>query len=231
MVRHHLQSSRTANGTSQSTRTTGQGHRPRRTSPNWFSAKATGQEYNAWGVPKNPPEHEANLFFTRMTSGPMDFTPGVISLKGTGNTDIPSTVAKQLAQYVVLYSPVQMAADLQENYEANPAAFAFIKQGVRWEDTRSARRRSRRLVVVARKQRRGSDWYLGAVTTNRPATSRSIVPRSAAPTPRPSTATGPPRVRRGRQGHGGRAAPCYQGDTRTSPRGRWRAAIRIATRP
>lgn len=138
----------------------------RRTYPNWVSREGQrGQEYNAWGVPKNPPEHEANLFFTRMTSGPMDFTPGVISLKGTGNTDILSTLAKQLAQYVVLYSPVQMAADLQENYEANPAAFAFIKQvPVDWDDTRVLSGEVGDFVVVARKERGARDWYVGAVT-------------------------------------------------------------------
>ena len=77
-------------------------------------------EYNAWGVPKNPPEHEANLVFTRMLGGPFDFTPGVLSLKGRGDTDILSTMAKQLALYVVIYSPIQMAADLPENYAQYP---------------------------------------------------------------------------------------------------------------
>ena len=138
----------------------------RRTYPNWVSREGQrGQEYNAWGDPKNPPEHEANLFFTRMTSGPMDFTPGVISLKGVNNSDIPSTVAKQLAQYVVLYSPVQMAADLQENYEANPVAFGFIRDvPVDWDDTRVLAGDVGDFVVVARKQRGARDWYLGAVT-------------------------------------------------------------------
>ena len=138
----------------------------RRTYPNWVSREGQrGQEYNAWGAPKNPPEHEANLFFTRMTSGPMDFTPGVVSLKGRGGTDILSTVAKQLSLYVVLYSPVQMAADLPANYEANPAAFDFIRQvPVDWDDTRVLAGEVGDYVVVARKQRDGADWYLGAVT-------------------------------------------------------------------
>ena len=94
----------------------------RRTYPNWISREGQrGMEYNAWGEPKNPPEHEANLVFTRMLGGPMDFTPGILSLKGRGNTQILSTLAKQLALYVVIYSPIQMAADLPENYEANPS--------------------------------------------------------------------------------------------------------------
>ena len=84
-------------------------------------------EYNAWGDPPNPPEHEANLVFTRMLAGPFDFTPGVLSLKGKGGRPIQSTIAKQLANYVVLYSPLQMAADLPENYAKYPAPFQFIK--------------------------------------------------------------------------------------------------------
>ena len=73
-------------------------------------------EYNAWGDPPNPPEHEVNLVFTRMLAGPMDYTPGVLSLTGANGKRIQSTIARQLALYVVLYSPIQMAADLPENY-------------------------------------------------------------------------------------------------------------------
>ncbi|REM99468.1 glycoside hydrolase family 97 protein, partial [Mycobacterium tuberculosis] len=65
----------------------------------------------------NPPEHEVNLVFTRMLSGPMDYTPGILSLKGRGGQAIPSTLARQLALYVTIYSPIQMAADLPEHYE------------------------------------------------------------------------------------------------------------------
>jgi alpha-glucosidase len=66
----------------------------RRTYPNWIAREGQrGMEYNAWGVPKNPAEHEANLVFTRMLGGPMDFTPGVLSLMGRGNTPILSTIA------------------------------------------------------------------------------------------------------------------------------------------
>jgi len=121
-------------------------------------------EYNAWGEPKNPPEHEANLVFTRMLSGPMDFTPGVLSLMGRGNTPIPSTLAKQLALYVVLYSPIQMAADLPENYEANLRPFQFIKDVVvDWEDSRMLAGEVGDLAVIARKDRNSANWYLGAV--------------------------------------------------------------------
>ena len=138
----------------------------RRTYPNWISREGQrGMEYNAWGSPKNPPEHEANLFFTRMTSGPMDFTPGIVSLKGRGDTDILSTLAKQLALYLVLYSPIQMAADLPENYEASPVAFKFIREvPVDWDDTRVLGGEIGDYVVVARTERGGKgDWYVGAV--------------------------------------------------------------------
>jgi alpha-glucosidase len=137
----------------------------RRTYPNWVSREGErGMEYNAWGNPKNPPEHEANLVFTRMLSGPMDFTPGVLSLKGKDNTQILSTLAKQLALYVVIYSPIQMAADLPENYEANPKAFQFIKDvAVDWDDTRMVAGEVGDLAVFARKQRGSPNWFLGAV--------------------------------------------------------------------
>ena len=78
----------------------------RRTWPNWVAREgARGMEFNAWGQPPNPPEHEANLVFTRMLAGPMDFTPGILSLEGRGQP-ILSTQAKQLALYVVIYSPI-----------------------------------------------------------------------------------------------------------------------------
>jgi alpha-glucosidase len=137
----------------------------RRTYPNWVAREGQrGMEYNAWGDPKNPPEHEANLVFTRMLSGPMDFTPGILSLKGKSDTPILSTLAKQLALYVVIYSPIQMAADLPENYEANPKTFQFIKDvAVDWDDTRMLAGDIGDLAVFARKQRDASTWFIGAV--------------------------------------------------------------------
>ena len=137
----------------------------RRTYPNWVSREGErGMEYNAWGEPKNPPEHEANLVFTRMLSGPMDFTPGILSLKGKGDTPILSTLAKQLALYVVIYSPIQMAADLPENYKANPGPFQFIKDvAVDWDDTRMLAGEVGDLAVFARKARNSPEWFLGAV--------------------------------------------------------------------
>ena len=147
----------------------------RRTYPNMMSREgARGQEYNAWGGEGgNPPEHETNLFFTRMLAGPMDFTPGIFDIlieRGTGRPRRPdeprprTTLAKQLALYVVLYSPVQMAADLPENYEKQPA-FQFIRDvAVDWDTTRVIDGKIGDYVIVARKERGGPDWFLGAIT-------------------------------------------------------------------
>lgn len=137
----------------------------RRTYPNWVSREgARGMEYNAWGQPPNPPEHEPNLIFTRMLSGPMDFTPGVLSLQGRGQP-LQSTLAKQLALYVVLYSPIQMAADLPEHYAPHMDAFQFIKDvPTDWETTRVANGEVGDYATIVRKQRGGQDWYLGSVT-------------------------------------------------------------------
>ena len=137
----------------------------RRTYPNWLAREGSrGMEYNAW-MGKNPPEHEANLVFTRMLEGPMDFTPGVLSLKGQDDSDILSTIAKQLALYVVLYSPVQMAADTPENYANYPAAFRFIRDvPVDWADTRVLAGEVGDHATIARRDRNSADWFVGAVT-------------------------------------------------------------------
>lgn len=138
----------------------------RRTWPNWVTREgARGMEYNAWGEPKNPPDHELHLVFTRMLAGPMDYTPGILSLKGRGGAPIPSTMARQLALYVLLYSPLQMAADLPEHYAANPGPFRFIKDvPADWAQTRVLAGAIGELAVIARQDRAGRDWYLGAAT-------------------------------------------------------------------
>jgi alpha-glucosidase len=147
----------------------------RRTYPNMMSREgARGQEYNAWsGDGGNPPEHESILFFTRLLAGPMDFTPGIFDIlieRGTGRPRrldeprIRTTLAKQLALYVVLYSPLQMAADLPENYERQPA-FQFIRDvAVDWDTTRVIDARIGDYVAVARRERGGQTWFLGAIT-------------------------------------------------------------------
>jgi alpha-glucosidase len=144
----------------------------RRTYPNWVSREgARGMEYNAWGDPPNPPEHETNLVFTRMLAGPMDYTPGVLSLTGAGGKRIQSTIARQLAFYVVLYSPIQMAADLPENYQRFLKPFQFIKDvPADWADTRVLNGEVGDYVTIARKDRASDDWYLGAISDEEPRT-------------------------------------------------------------
>lgn len=136
----------------------------RRTYPNWLAREGgRGMEYNAWPG-KNPPEHEANLVFTQLLGGPMDFTPGIVSLKGSDDSDLKSTLAKQLALYVVLYSPVVMVADTPENYAKYPAVMPFIRAvPTDWTDTRVLNGEVGDYVTIARKDRRGDDWYLGAI--------------------------------------------------------------------
>ena len=137
----------------------------RRTYPNWVSREGErGQEYNAWGKPPNPPEHEANLLFTRMLSGPMDFTPGVLSLTGQGGQEIQATQAKELALYVALYSPIQMAADLPENLVKYPKELQFIKDvPTDWDQTIMLNGEPGDYATIARKDRNSEDWYVGAV--------------------------------------------------------------------
>ncbi|NJC04277.1 alpha-glucosidase [Sphingomonas kaistensis] len=138
----------------------------RRTYPNWVSREGQrGMEYNAWGDPKNPPRYDTELLFTRLLAGPMDFTPGILSLMGRGDTPIPSTLARQLAYYVTVASPIQMAADLPENYEKNPGPFQFIKDvAVDWDDTRMLAGEVGGYGVIARKERGAPTWFLGGIT-------------------------------------------------------------------
>jgi alpha-glucosidase len=135
-----------------------------RTWPNWVAREGMrGMEYNSWAG-KNPPEHEANIVFTRMLEGPMDFTPGVLSLTGEKGSAILSTEAKQLALYVVIYSPVQMAADTPENYAQHMPAFKFIRDvATDWDETRVLNGEIGDYVTIARKERGGQTWFLGAV--------------------------------------------------------------------
>ena len=146
----------------------------RRTYPNWMAREgARGQEYNAWGGEGgNPPEHETILFFTRLLDGPMDFTPGIFDIlrthtgPGQKNEDprVRTTIAKQLALYVVIYSPLQMAADLPENYEGQPA-LQFIKDvAVDWDTSRVIEGKIGDYVIVARRQKDSPQWFLGAIT-------------------------------------------------------------------
>jgi alpha-glucosidase len=138
----------------------------RRTYPNLMTREgARGQEYNAWSK-GNGPEHTTVLPFTRMLSGPMDFTPGIVQLTIEGRDNrVPTTVAKQLALYVILYSPLQMAADLPEHYHAAPDALEWIRRvGVDWEQTRGVDARIGDYVTIARQERGTGEWFVGSIT-------------------------------------------------------------------
>ena len=141
----------------------------RRTYPNWITREgARGQEFNAWWQPPNPPNHTATLPYTRLLGGPMDFTPGIFDLTFQGDDSpqrVQSTLMKQLALYVTLYSPIQMAADLPENYSLYPDAFQFIVDvPTDWEESIALAGEVGDYVVYARRERGGDDWYVGAVT-------------------------------------------------------------------
>jgi alpha-glucosidase len=138
----------------------------RRTYPNMMTREgARGTEYEAWST-GNPPAHTTILPFTRCLGGPLDYTPGIfdITFKNDGNHRVHTTLAKQLALYVVIYSPLQMAADLPANYEGRPA-FKFIEDvATDWEETRVLDAKIGAHVTTARKDRNSSDWYLGSIT-------------------------------------------------------------------
>ncbi len=138
-----------------------------RTWPNLLSGEGVrGTEYEAWSD-GNPPEHTTIIPFTRGLAGPMDYTPGIFALtfpKYREGRRVHTTLAKQLALYVVLYSPLQMAADLPENYEGHPA-FQFIREvPVTWDETRVMNAEIGQHVIIAR--RKGQDWFVGAITAD-----------------------------------------------------------------
>jgi len=138
----------------------------RRTYPNMMTREGgRGTEYEAWST-GNPPSHTTIIPFTRCLGGPFDYTPGIfdIQFKTEGQFRVHTTLAKQLALYVVIYSPMHMAADLPENYEGKPA-FQFIEDvPTDWEVTRVVDAAIGEFVITARKDRKSEDWYLGAIT-------------------------------------------------------------------
>ncbi|MBI1780956.1 MAG: glycoside hydrolase family 97 protein [Sphingobacteriales bacterium] len=140
-----------------------------RTYPNFLACEAArGNEFNAFAE-GSPPEHETILPFTRLMGGPMDYTPGIFKMKGYAagapNRHMHTTIAKQLALYLTMYSPLQMAADLPENYEAKPDAFQFIKDvPVDWDDSKYLLAEPGDYIVVARKEKGTENWYMGAIT-------------------------------------------------------------------
>ncbi len=141
-----------------------------RTYPNLMAREgARGQEYNAWSE-GNSPEHGVVLPFTRILGGPIDYTPGIFDVFlpdkpwRKESFRVRSTICKQLAYYLTMYSPIQMAADLPENYEGN-AAFQFIKDvPTNWSDSKVLNSKIGDFYTIARKERGTENWYLGSIT-------------------------------------------------------------------
>jgi len=151
-----------------------------RTYPNWLACEAgRGNEYNAFSK-GNAPEHETIMPFTRLMGGPMDYTPGIFKLKNYSPEDptrqVHTTLVKQMALYITMYSPVQMVADLLENYEAKPDAFQFIKDvPVDWDDSKILEAEPGDYITIARKEKGKDNWFIGAITDeNARATSISL---------------------------------------------------------
>lgn len=140
-----------------------------RTWPNLIgNESARGTEYQAFGGTK--PMHVTLLPFTRLQGGPMDYTPGIFSmevskLNPANNSHVNATIANQLALYVTLYSPLQMAADVPEHYEQYMNAFRFIKEvAVDWDESRYLLAEPGDLIVIARRAKGTAKWFVGGVT-------------------------------------------------------------------
>ncbi|MGL4332196.1 MAG: glycoside hydrolase family 97 protein [Bacteroidales bacterium] len=141
----------------------------RRTYPNFVSREGLrGQEFNAWASDGgNPPSHLPTIAFTRMLAGPIDYTPGIFRIKldpYKPDNQVNTTLAQQLALYVVIYSPLQMVADLPEHYKGNPA-FQFIRDvAVDWEQSKYLNGEPGQFVTIARQERGSENWFLGSIT-------------------------------------------------------------------
>ena len=149
----------------ESVRPTGQS----RTYPNWIAAEAArGTEFDAFGG--NNPDHHVILPFTRFMGGPMDYTPGIFQTKldyyfPGDSRYVKTTLVKQMALYVVMYSPLQMAADLPENYAKHLDAFQFIKDvAADWDDTKILSAEPGEYIHTARKAKGKDEWFVGGIT-------------------------------------------------------------------
>lgn len=144
-----------------------------RTYPNLIgNESARGTEYQAFGGSK--PNHVTILPFTRLLGGPMDYTPGIFEMdiskiNPSNNSHVNSTIANQLALYLTMYSPLQMAADLPENYNRFPDAFQFIKDvAIDWETSKYIEAEPGQFITVARKAKGTGKWFLGSVNGEKP---------------------------------------------------------------
>jgi hypothetical protein len=147
-----------------------------RTYPNMIgNESARGTEYQSFGGSK--PNHVTILPFTRLLGGPMDYTPGIFEMdlskiSANNNSHVNSTLANQLALYVTMYSPLQMAADLPENYNRFPDAFQFIKDvAIDWDESNYLEAEPGNYITVARKEKGKNKWFVGNVNGEQPRTS------------------------------------------------------------
>ena len=146
-----------------------------RTWPNFMASEAArGNEFNGWSS-GNPPEHETILPFTRLLGGPMDYTPGIFNIqfkeyKDKNNTNqVHTTLCKQLALYITMYSPLQMAADFPEHYEKHMDAFQFIKDvAVDWDESKILNASIGNYVTIVRKEKGKENWFLGSISDEHP---------------------------------------------------------------
>ncbi|MBL7867259.1 MAG: glycoside hydrolase family 97 protein [Flavobacterium lindanitolerans] len=146
-----------------------------RTYPNLIgNESARGTEYESFGG--NNPDHTTILPFTRLMGGPMDYTPGIFQTKISAynpenNSFVHTTLAKQLALYVTIYSPLQMAADLPETYNKFLDAFQFIKDvAVDWDDTYILEAEPGDYITIARKAKGKNEWFVGGISDENPRT-------------------------------------------------------------
>ena len=145
----------------------------RRIFPNLFTSEGVrGQEFNNFSIENgNPPEHLSIVPFTRMLAGPVSYNPGIFNIKlepYRPDNQVNTTLAHQLAAYVVIYSPMQMAADLIENYEGHPA-FKFIQEvGIDWTQSKVLDGEIGDFITVAREERGTGNWFLGSITDENP---------------------------------------------------------------
>lgn len=150
-----------------------------RTYPNLIgNESARGTEYEAFGG--NKPFHTTLLPFTRLIGGPMDYTPGIfdtqLSFLSGEHSSVHTTLAKQLALYVTLYSPLQMAADLPESYERYMDAFQFIKDvAVDWDESKYIEAEPGEYITVARKAKNTNNWFVGGITGENARTSTFVL--------------------------------------------------------
>ncbi|MCT4325245.1 glycoside hydrolase family 97 protein [Elizabethkingia anophelis] len=139
-----------------------------RTYPNWIAQEsARGTEFESFNG--NRPDHTTILPFTRLMGGPMDYTPGIfqgnLSVYGKNKARLSTTLVKQLALYVTLYSPLQMAADLPENYKKHLDAFQFIKDvAIDWDNTYILEAEPGDYITIARKAKNKNEWFVGGIT-------------------------------------------------------------------